>query len=45
MLAELVDESFKSQHRCGANIHIPPTPPLITPSMFYVAIKIIRVYD
>ena len=42
MLVELVDESFKSQHRCGANIHIPPTPPLITPSMFYVAIKIIE---
>lgn len=42
LLNELVNENFESQNRCLANIQIPPTPPLVKPSLFYVAIKIIE---
>lgn len=42
LLHSLIDENFDSQNTCNANMHIPPTPPLVTPALFYVAIKIIE---
>ena len=42
LLNELVNENFDSQNRCQANIQIPPTPPLVKRSLFYVATKIIE---
>lgn len=38
----LIRENFQSQNTCNANTHIPPTPPLVTRAMFYVATKIIE---
>ena len=41
-LNELVNDNFDSQNRCQASIQIPPTPPLVKRSLFYVSTKIIE---
>jgi len=42
LLDNLIKENYESQNTCGANTHIPPTPPLVTHALFYVATKIIE---
>lgn len=42
IMNQLIEENYDSQKAANADILIPPTPPLLTPVMFYVATRIIE---